>query len=137
MDYTAADFWLKALHLIGLVALGIYTWWVNREKVTAKRFRALEDDVRKRATEQAVAEIERRRIERCEAHMARVAEAERAISKLGTEVTHMPSRSELGRMTDTLTQISRKLGNLEGRLDGINRVAGLMNEFLIGQGGKR
>lgn len=42
MDYTAARFWMDVLQSAGVILLGIYTWWVNREKVTSSRFTALE-----------------------------------------------------------------------------------------------
>ena len=41
-DYTAARFWMDAGQLIGLIIIGVYTWWANREKVTTARFAGLE-----------------------------------------------------------------------------------------------
>ena len=42
LDYGAARFWMDVFQNGGLIALGVYTWWVNREKVTAERFARLE-----------------------------------------------------------------------------------------------
>jgi len=42
LDYTAARFWMDLIQSAGLVLLGIYTWWVNRAKVTNGKFRDLE-----------------------------------------------------------------------------------------------
>jgi hypothetical protein len=136
-DYSAARFWFDIVQVGGLIALGVYSWWRDREKITAKRFKALEEDVRSRATQAALAEIEAQRITRCEAHTRRVTDAESAISRVGTEMRHMPSRDELRHLADGMSELSEKLGKVEGRLEGINRAADLMNEFLINQGGRR
>jgi hypothetical protein len=136
-DYSAARFWFDVVQVGGLVALGVYSWWRDREKITAKRFRALEDDVRSRATQAALAEIEAQRITRCEAHTRRVTDAESAVSRVGAEIRQMPSREELRHLAGGMAELSEKLGKVEGRLDGINRMAELMNEFLINQGGRR
>ena len=42
VDYTAARFWMDLLQLAGIVAIGIYSWWGNRAKVTNSRFNGLE-----------------------------------------------------------------------------------------------
>jgi uncharacterized protein HemX len=136
-DYSAARFWFDMVQLLGLAALGVYSWWRDREKVNSKRFKALEDEVKSLATQESLAELEAKRATRCEASAKRMSEAERSISTLSTEITHLPSRAELNRMTEGMTQLSQKLGRMEGRLDGINRAADLMNEFLISQGGRR
>lgn len=39
IDYSALRFWLNILQLTGICAIGIYTWWTNRERVTNKRFK--------------------------------------------------------------------------------------------------
>ncbi|MGE4334543.1 MAG: DUF2730 family protein [Pigmentiphaga sp.] len=41
-NYQAWQFWFNVGYSVGLLALGVYTWWVNREKVTASRFSGLE-----------------------------------------------------------------------------------------------
>lgn len=38
IDYTAAKYWLDVAQLLGIIGVGVYTWWSNREKVTAKKF---------------------------------------------------------------------------------------------------
>lgn len=45
MDYPAWKFWIDAAQLGGLCAIGIYTWWTNREKVTNRRFQDHEDRI--------------------------------------------------------------------------------------------
>lgn len=137
INYTAWRFWFDVMQVAGLFAIGTLSWWFNREKVTAKRFKALEDDVKARVTVAALAELEEKRAVRCELHSRRVSDAEGAISRVGTELRNMPSRDELGRLNDGIAHLSEKLGKVEGRLDGINRAADLMNEFLINQGSRR
>lgn len=52
-DYSAWRFWFDVLQLAGISLIGVYSWWVNREKVTTGKFREherricqLENDVR-------------------------------------------------------------------------------------------
>mgnify|MGYP001064062218 CR=1 FL=1 len=137
LNYDAWRFWREIVVLGAVFGNWIYTWWVNRAKVTEKRFRALEDEVKTRVTAIALAELEEKRNTNCAAHGRRLADNEQAVARVGTELRHMPSRAELSRLADGMTQLSEKLGKVEGRLDGINRAADLMNEFLINQGGKK
>lgn len=53
IDYTAWRFWFDLMQLGGICAIGVYSWWSNREKVTTRKFREhetrivqLENDVR-------------------------------------------------------------------------------------------
>lgn len=43
IDYPAWRFWFDFLQLSGICAVGVYTWWSNREKVTSKKFGDLEE----------------------------------------------------------------------------------------------
>jgi len=37
-NYVAWKFWLDVAQLLGIVAVGLYSWWSNRSKATQKRF---------------------------------------------------------------------------------------------------
>jgi hypothetical protein len=136
-DYGAARFWFDVAQVGGLIALGAYSWWRDREKITAKRFKALEDDVAARVSSKALEEIEQKRVQACDLHRRRVTDMEGAIGRMETEVRYLPSRAELSHLTDGMKQLAAQLGKVEGRLDGINRAADLMNEFLINQGSRK
>lgn len=137
INYPAWQFWFNVLQLAGLLGLGIYTWWRDREKVTAKRFKVLEADVKERVTKAAMETLEKERDVRCEKHKAETRANELALQQLTGELKHLPSRAEVSRLSENIVDLAAKIGRLDGRLEGIGRVADLMNDFLIGQGGKR
>ncbi len=130
IDYTAWRFWFDILQLGGLCVLGGYSWWANREKVNAKRFASLEEEVRSRVTSEALKVIHKERDALCSKHQVRT-------EALETTLRGAPTRSEISNLTHEISVLTSKLGRLEGRLDGLNRVADLINEFLINQGSKR
>lgn len=128
-DYAAWRFWMDVLVLLFVGANGLYTWWSNREKVTSKRFELLEAKVKERLPAAALEAATRARDAKCTDHQLRTARIE---STLGA----IPTRPELVGLSHEINSLTEKLGRIEGRLEGINRVADLMNEFLINQGGK-
>lgn len=137
IDYTAWRFWFDILQIGGLIALGVYSWWRDREKVTSKRFTALEKQVSDRLSSSAHTSIEEKRDGDCIAHKARTTENEMLLSRIGSEIRNMPNRQEMAGLSHDITLLTSQIGRLEGRLEGINRVADLMNEFLINRGEKR
>ena len=130
IDYEAWRFWLGILQFVGTIVIGVYVWWTNREKVNRKRFAQLEADVKKRLTAEALKEVEKARDVQCEKHQVRTTELEHSLRS-------MPNRSEIAGLSEEINHLTNKLGRLEGRLDGLNRVADLINEFLINQGGSK
>lgn len=137
IDYSAYKFWFDVLQLVGTGAIGVYVWWANRQKVTAKRFTELEEQVAGRISTSAHQEVEDKRTADCQDHHRRTAENEHAITRMGTEIRNMPNRQEMAVLSHDINELGSKIGRLEGRLDGLNRVADLINEFLINQGTKK
>lgn len=135
-DYTAWKFWLDLAQLLGILAVGLYTWWSNREKVTDKKFTSLEGRVARTVSklelEGAIASKEIM----CGHHKKDTRRQETAIHALEAEIKALPTRLEVKELSTDMAGLTEKIGNLSGRLEGINRVADLMNEFLIKQGGK-
>lgn len=123
-DYTAWRFWLDVLQVAGLVALGLYSWWRDREKVTAKRFQALEKDVATRVTAADLKSMEEKQAERCGRHKARTGQLE-------MDVRQLPGRAEIVGLSSDIRALTEKMGRMEGRLEGLNRLADLINEHLI------
>ncbi|MFH1984135.1 MAG: hypothetical protein ABIL58_20030 [Pseudomonadota bacterium] len=128
--YSAWWFWVNIAQMCFTALMYAYVWWSNREKVNATRFKGLEDEVKKMATISAMAQAFRDQDAKCGRHKDRTTRVESALLS-------MPSRQELSDLSAKMDQMTRGLGRLDGRLEGINRVADLMNEFLINQGGKR
>jgi chromosome segregation ATPase len=136
INYTAWRFWFDTGQMVATLVIGIYVWWSNRDKVAARRFAKLEAEVKDRAPgdalERAKAELEKAKAERdakCTLHQARTAELEHNLRKI-------PDRAEVSELAREMNDLGQKLGRLEGRLDGLNRLGDLINEFLINQGGR-
>lgn len=103
-NYPAWKFWLDAVHLLGLLALGFYTWWTNREKVTNARFRKLEDRMSKVESDKGV----------CSSHARMEATDNKVEAQLDT--------------------IGKGVSRIEGRLEGINRMVDLLTQNELGGG---
>jgi hypothetical protein len=136
LNYSAWQFWVNSAVLIGMAANLTYTWWTNREKITSKRFRALEDAVAEKITSAQARELISQHEPGCP-NVNRTIEAEKSLQRIGGEVRSLPSRLEIHQLDHTLSALGGKLSKLEGRLDSVDRILNLMNEFLINQGGKR
>jgi len=147
-SYAAGKFWLDVILIVINAAIGIYVWYSNREKVTSKRFEALEREVALRVSK---TEMERFHIDtkidmekaksnrdaRCANHGRETKSLEQSFNHLHLEVSKLPDRKEVKELSDSMQTLAGQLGNLGGRMDGINRAVDLMNEFLIEQGGKK
>ena len=108
VDYSALRFWFDVGQFFLTCAIGVYVWMSNRQKVTATRIKKMEADVG----------------EGLLSHGNR-------LTKLESDSGHIPSRLEMGSLSDKISGLSRELGKLEGRLTGINRAVDLMNEHLL------
>ncbi len=136
IDYTAWRFWFDVLQLVGTLAIGAYVWWANREKVNARRFNALENQVAEKVSREEMSKALTGHESTCHSHRQQTGTLEIALGKVQTEVGHLPSRAEIKGLNDNITGLAKEMGELKGRLEGINRAVDLVNEFLINQGGK-
>lgn len=130
-------FWLDVIVLIAVAANTVYTWWSNKEKVNGGRIKSLEAKVAEKQDSEAAQKILADHEARCRRHREQTGNLDATLRGLQSEVNHLPSRSEIKGLNDNITDLAGKMGRFEGRLEGINRVADLMNEFLINQGGKK
>jgi predicted nuclease with TOPRIM domain len=73
---------------------------------------------------------------RQKANAARVAEAEKRLAQLESDVKHPPSCTYHPRLEERMDKAIGKIERMDGKLDGLNRAVDVMNEFLINQGGK-
>lgn len=122
---------------VATIGVAIYVWWSNREKVTSRRFAALEKEVAERLKKADLDEAKTSRDNQCVEHKSKTDALAKAYDHLHIEVSRLPDRREITNLDNSIKELTRELGTLEGRISGINRVADLMNEFLINQGGKR
>ncbi len=136
MNYEAWRFWMGVAQLVGTLAIGVYVWWSNREKITNKRFRALETDVAKKTSAAAVQSLIEKHVPGCP-NVSRTAAVDGKLTRLEAELRSMPGRTEIQHLNDNMSRLSNDMGKLQGKLGGINRAVDLINEFLINQGGKK
>lgn len=137
MNYVVVKFWIDILVLLIVMLNAFYTWWSNREKVTASRFAALEKEVAGRVTRDELENAKKVRDGHCETHRCETKRLEHTYNALHLEVGKLPTRSEMKDLSDSMRDLTSKIGNLDGRMSGINRAVDLINEFLIEQGGKK
>ncbi|MGE4545827.1 MAG: DUF2730 family protein [Pedobacter sp.] len=131
MDYEALRFWRDAVLAVLMAANFIYTWWVNREKVNARRFKSLEDKVAdkqdREEAKKATAEYE----DRCLRHRERTGSIEGALGRLQTEVHHLPSQADIGRVHARMDDVLGLVKELGGNMQASRRQLDLVLEELL------
>lgn len=137
MNIEAWRFYFQVAQALATIGVAIYVWWSNREKVTSQRFAALEKEVAERLKKADLDEAKLRRDSQCVEHKSKTDHLAQAYDHLHIEVSRLPDRREITNLDNSIKDLTKELGTLEGRISGINRVADLMNEFLINQGGKK
>lgn len=128
-DYAAWRFWFGVAQFAATIAVWIYVWWTNRAKVNATRFAELEKQVAQRAVSTDIDA-------RCGLHMARTVHVEAEIIRLDSDFRHAPGHTNLARIHMRLDELNKAFGDMDGRLTGIERTVGLINEHLISKGDK-
>lgn len=110
VDYNALRFALDLLQLLGLAAIGVYTWLINRSK----------------ANRAAIGELERQ----ATSHAERLAIIEQQIAQA-------PTHTDLGKVYDRLNGVAETLSQLNGQLNGVTHQLSMVNEYLLNQGAKK
>jgi hypothetical protein len=137
MDYTAWRFWVDMGLLIIFAAQFVYTWWSNREKVSAKRFATLERQVSERLAIETHNGLQKEQDSKCAQHRERTDKVEGDTTRLKLEVRHLPSHKDISALSYTISELHGSIQHFAGRLEGLGRAVDLVNEFLISQGGKK
>lgn len=133
---------LKTVYGIGkdivLLAAVLYTWWANREKVTAKLFADfkdsvanLEKDVSQRITTDALKAIDKERAAICDRHKERTDRNERELIRLAGEINSLPDHKDLARIHARIDEMSKSLGEITGEVKSIGHQVSLVLEELI------
>jgi len=135
-EYAKYQFYFNIFQFALTCAIGFGAWWRTREKADAA---AIKD-----ATAEMQKQLAAARAERDKACALHKEENNRTITKLNElyshmhdEVSHMPGRQELRELIRGMQNLTDRIGNLDGRMSGVNRAVDLINQFLIEQGGKK
>lgn len=114
-----------------LLAAVIYTWWCNREKVTARRFEALEKDVSVRVTAEALKAVEVEREANCNLHEQRTRKIEQDVARIGNELRHMPNHNDLARIHGRIDEVHGSVREQTGLVKGISHQVNLILEEMV------
>jgi len=136
IDYFAWRFWADMGNYVATVAIGLYVWWDKRKIKTAQRFQAVEQWQARQAPrldtlEQAMNAAR----SMCKEHHAQTESIDIRQQQLAADYRSLPSRADLGKLSDQVGTIGENLGRMDGRLTGIGRAVDLMNQHLL-KGGK-
>lgn len=128
MDLNEAYRYGKDVLLYGAV---VYTWWKNREKVTAARFAVLEKEVASRITAEALRVIELERSDSCKLHDARTKALEEDLIRIGSEVRGLPKHNDLAQIHGRINEINGALHEVSGGVKALGHQMNLVLEELI------
>ena len=144
-NYPQWKFYLDLLQMIGTVGVAMYVWWSNREKVTSRRFAALENEVAARVKLTDLDKVRALRDQKCAEHkqdmkeftngnLTRLGDAEKKIERIGSEIRNLPQHRHIMDLSTRIEQLHGDVHEVSGSLKGISRAVDLMNEFLINRG---
>lgn len=100
--------WLAIGQMAYNIVISLYLWVNRRYQATNERV----DGVKEKLS-------------------SRIEETEKAVVRISTDLSHIPTRAELNGLREDIRYLTSELGEVKGRLSGINRVADIMNEYLI------
>ena len=107
IDYTAWRFWFDMIQTAVSLAVVVYVWWSNREKVTNKRFSTLEN---------------------------RLKDFESGLKAVETAVKNPPACPHHNDFERRIDAVHGDVREIKGAMKGMNRAVDLMNEYLINRG---
>ncbi len=111
IDYGAWRFWLSAGQMLFNVMIAIYIWNNRKHQATNSRVERLEESLVKR-----------------------VEDAEKDLLSVKGCVEHLPTQDQIREVSKEMQALSSQMGELRGRITGINRAVDIINEFLINKG---
>lgn len=117
LDYNALQFWLSAINTAGLILIGLYTWWTNRD----------------RATTDAIAAVASEGHELASVIRGDLAAQERRIVDVEHEVRDRLRSEDLRELYQRINEINREMGEFSAALKATTEQARLHQEFLLNQ----
>lgn len=107
VDYGAWRFWLDLLQLAGVIAIGVYTWVVNRTKAN------------------------RDSIEHVDATVGKLNDR---VTVIENEIKHLPGEPEVGRIHNRIDQVGQGVRHIEGEMKQMNATLHLIQQYLLENG---
>lgn len=109
LNWTALRFALDLLMLVGVVMVGVYSWWVARNQATKSAIDLVGE---------------------------RVGSVEDRMTRVERDIRSLPTPSDLYELNQRIATVHGDLREIKGALQGLSRAVDLMNEHLIRRGGK-
>lgn len=135
-NYAQYQFWFNVFQFALTCAVAIGAWWRTREKADAGAINAAKLEMQRRQED-----AKKARDEQCKQHRSETSGAtsklQELYSHLHDEISHLPARGEIRDLSESMKHLTERIGNLDGRMSGVNRAVDLINQFLIEQGGKK
>lgn len=129
LDYTALRFWIDIGQTLATVAIGVYVWWDKYKLKTASRIDRLEAwKVAREPVITGLLEDMRKRNEQYARHRGRTEQLERDYKEVVTDIRHLPDKDAVIQLTQQIGSLSTRLGELKGKLDGVDHIVELLNE---------
>jgi mevalonate kinase len=110
INWTAARFMLDIVILLGMIGIGIYTWWSNRTRASQVEFG--------------------------QAHK-RMDKILAQVNRLELEAKHVPTRAEFTDLNERLGELHADLREMIGGQETLKRLVDIMNQHLLAGGGGR
>lgn len=123
----------EVLRDVVLVAFFVYTVWANREKVNAKRFKTLENNVAEKPDRKELQKILADQESRCTRHRERTGNLEGGLGRLQTEVHLLPSQADIGRVHARMDDVLGLVKELGGEMKASRHQLNLVLEQLLGR----
>lgn len=133
--YESWQFWWQMLMFVGIAVNGIYSWWNNREKVTGRRFAALENEVSKRVTDTALKQIDAAREKRCSDHRLQTRKLELTVKGIEVEIENMPGQNSINDLHGRVTDLAKSVSKMDGSLKGLSNQVNLIHEYIMKEKG--
>lgn len=134
-EYAKYQFYFNIFQFLLTCGVGLGAWWRTREKADDAKVKTVAAEMQQRL-ETAKAERDQRCIQHRTDNSLATEKLQKLYNHLHDEISHMPGRQELLELTKTMQALTDRIGNLDGRMQGVNRAVDLINQFLIEQGGK-
>lgn len=118
-DYEALKFYLSLLNVLGVLVVGIYTWWTNRD----------------RATQAAIAAVREELSERLDIVVDRVHTAVARVAEVEHDVSERLKLSDLADLYQGMNTLGREMGAMTAELKAVSRQMAIHSEYLLRNGG--
>ena len=104
INWNAARFFFDAIQLAGIIAIGIYSWWISHNRAHAVQLDELNTKINQ--NEQQIAEIKK-------------------------DIDRQPGHDEIQSLRKEIGELRTEMAETRGTLNGVNKFSDLLNEYLI------